>query len=48
MSNNSGDADLLEGLGRGRGRGIGRGTSLLVKQNPNDAGYVIWNDFYLD
>ena len=48
MGANTSDADLLDGLGRGRGRGRGRGSSLLVKQNPNDAGSVVWSDFYFD
>ena len=43
---NTGDADLADGIGRGRGRG--RGGQLLIKQNPNDAGYVVWGDFYFD
>ena len=41
---NTGDADLADGIGRGRGRG----SQLLIKQNPNDAGYVVWGDFYFD
>ncbi len=45
---NTGDADLADGIGRGRGRGRGRGGQLLIKQNPNDAGYVVWGDFYFD
>ena len=44
MGANSSDADKLDGLGRGRGRG----SSLLIKQNPNDAGSVVWGDFYFD
>lgn len=39
---NTGDADLADGIGRGRG------SQLLIKQNPNDAGYVVWGDFYFD
>ena len=41
---NTGDADLADGIGRGRGRG----GQLLIKQSPNDAGYVVWGDFYFD
>lgn len=41
---NTGDADIADGIGRGRGRG----SQLLIKQNPNDAGYVVWGDFYFD
>lgn len=46
MGANSSDADLLQSVGRGRGRG--RGGSALIKQRPNDAGYVVLGDFYFD
>lgn len=42
MGANSNDAFQLVGLGRGRGRS----TSFLIKQQPNEAGNVVWNDFY--
>lgn len=41
MGANTSYADLLDALGRGRG-------SILVKQSPNDAGAVVWSDFYFD
>lgn len=42
MGANSSDADLLQGLGKGKGK------SLLVKQSPNEAGSVVWSDFYFE
>lgn len=48
MGANTSDSEFLDGLGRGRGRGRGRGIALLVKQQTNDAGSVVWSDFYFD
>jgi hypothetical protein len=45
-SGNTSDADqfILGSLGRGRGTF----NSAFIKQRPNDAGPVIWSDFYFD